>query len=197
MKSREQTVTESLLKFFEKESNFKIFLDIVIFKNKNIPLRLLDWFITNYSKKNDICYNIKKPSGVLENFCVYRSYRAQLKGCNKKEFDPFCRGNTITLEYVSPIDNSKVVFETAICQLKFFRWGIENLVLNYVEANYDAIYADMKEYSSKSQKVPIVEEPKEKRRKNELSKSIFQQMHVSSQQVTVSFGGAKPPHTPL
>jgi hypothetical protein len=120
----------------------------------------------------------------VENFSVYRSYKAQLKGSKKKEFDPYCRGETIMLEYESPTDKSKVAFETAICQLKFFKWAITNLVLTYVDTNFDVIYEDMKLNTSKSQKVPS--EP-HKKSKNELSKSIFQQIHVSEQPVTFQF----------
>jgi hypothetical protein len=190
IESREQRVIRPLLEFFSKENNFRLFLDVVVFKSRNLPLRLLDWFTTNYSKGNEVSYKIKRPDGTIETFNVFRSYRAQLKGCKKKEFDPFCRGDTIVLEYVSPTDNSKVAFETAICQLKFFKWSIENLILNYVEANYDAIYDDMKQNSSKSQKSTDTTSPIErgtKRKKNELSKSIFQQLHVSRQQVNLTF----------
>lgn len=184
IESREQRVIRPLLEFFSKEVNLKTILDIVVFKTRNIPLRLLDWFVTNYSKKNDVCYNIKRPNNTFENFCVFRSYRAQLKGCKKKEFDPFCRGDTIMLQYESPTDGSKVVFETAVCQLKFFKWAIENLVLNYVESNYEVIYDDMKENSSKSQRT---DSDNKKKKKNELSKSIFQQIHFSDQEVTFNF----------
>lgn len=192
IESREQRIIRPLLEFFSKETNFNFFLDIVVFKTRNIPLRLLDWFVTNYSKKNDVSYNIRRPNNTLENFCVFRSYRAQLKGCKKKEFDPFCRGDTIMLEYDSPIDGSKVAFETAVCQLKFFKWAIENLVLHYIDINFDQIYNDMKDNSSKYQKNPT---EIQKKKKNELSKSIFQQIHISSQNVTFNF--PKTPSDPV
>ena len=187
IESREQRIITPLLEFFSIENNFKLFLDIVVFKTRKMPLRVLDWFVTNYSKKNDISYNIKRPNGTIENFCVFRSYRAQLKGCKKKEFDPFCRGNTMTLEYDSPIDHSKVKFETAICQLKFFKWAIENLVVSYVENHLDQIYDDMRQNGSKSQKTTSGDPQKKK--KNELSKSIFQGLHVSNTKVTLNLGG--------
>jgi hypothetical protein len=185
--SREQRILTPLLDFFSQDSNFKVFLDIVVFKTRNIPLRLLDWFLTNYSKKNDVQYTIMRPNNKIENFSVFRSYRAQLKGNKKKEFDPFCRGATIKLEYESPIDGSKISFETALCQLKFFKWGIENLVLDYVEAHYDVIYSDMKINSSKSGKTTDVNQKK----KNELSRSIFQQLHVSDRNVVFDFKQVK------
>jgi len=184
MESREQRVIRPLLEFFSKDANFKLFMDIVVLKTNNIPLRLFDWFVTNYAKKNYVCYNIKRPNNTIENFCVFRSYRAQLKGCKKKEFDPFCRGAPLMLEYESPTDGSKIAFETATCQLKFFKWAIENLILNYVETNYEQIYEDMKINSSKSQKT---DSQSQKKIKTELSKSIFQQIHISDQPITMQF----------
>ena len=198
IESREQRAMRPLLNFFSHSANFKQLLDVVVFKTRRLPLRVLDWFVTNYAKKNDICYQIKRPNGTLETFLVYRSYLAQLKGSKKKEFDPFCRGATITLEYESPAgetscatvgaeENEKVAFETALCQLKFFKWSIENLVLDYVESNFEAIYADMQQNSSKSQKTPVAANQPDRKKKIELSKSIYQQMHVSNQPVTFVF----------
>jgi hypothetical protein len=184
MNLRDQRVLQPLLNFFSIDVNLKIMVDIVIYKTRNIPLRLLDWFVTNYSKKNDVRYTIKRPNNIVEEFCVYRSYRAQLKGCKKKEFDPFCRGNTIMLQYELPLNKSKVIFETAICQLKFFKWVIENLVINYIESNYDAIYDDMKQNSSKSRKNSVDVNGK---KKNELSKSIYRQIHISNKEVNLNF----------
>lgn len=181
METREQRLLRPLLDFFSKESNFQTFVDVVVLKTKNIPLRLLEWFVTNYAKKNDVSYDIKRPSGRIEHFGVYRSYRAQLKGSKKKEFDPCCRGQTITLEYESPNDHITTLFETATCQLNFFKWAIENLVLNYVETHYDVIYHDMRDNSKKTTTKSIDDIHK----KNELSSSIYQQFHIGHQNVTI------------
>lgn len=184
MESRQQRILHPLLQFFSHEVNFKPFIDTVVLKTRNIPLRLLDWFVTNYSKKMDVSYVIQRPTGLVESFHVFRSYRAQLKGSKKKEFDPFCRGNTITLEYLSTIDQTPISFETAICQLKFFKWAIENLVLDYVESHFNEIYDDMKNYSSKAQKTVTTSG---RRKKTELSKSCFQQLHISTQPIIFNF----------
>ena len=185
IESRELRVLRPLRSFFSVETNFKLFIDLVVLKTHKTPLRLYDWFVTNYCKKEGVSYNIMRPNGKVENFCVFRSYKAQLRGRKKKEFDPFCRSDPITLEYTSPVDQSKITFETGICQLKFFKWAIENLVINYVEANFDAINEDMKKNNSKSQKG--IDDDGTKRKKNELSKSIFQQIRVSNQDITLSF----------
>ena len=43
--------------FYEKPDNKKKLLDILNNSN-NISLRIIDWFVTNYSKKNNTCYMI-------------------------------------------------------------------------------------------------------------------------------------------
>jgi hypothetical protein len=185
--TREQKQLRPLLDFFSHKVNFDRFLDVVVLKTRNLPLRLLDWFCTNYSKKTDVCYNIKRPNGKIETFRVYRSYRAQLKGNKKKAFDPFARGTTVTLEYDLPNSTEKVTFETAICQLKFFKWAIENLLLDYVETKYDVIYQDMTENSSQSTLVNNKDEVIGRKKKTELSKSAFQKLQVSAEPVKFTF----------
>lgn len=180
MQSREQIIMKPLLVFFSNEANFKQLLDVVVFKTRNLPLRLLDWFVTNYSKKNDICYNIKRPNGQVEVFRAYRSYRAQLKGNKKKEFDPFCRGSTLVLEYECPVDGKKLAFETAVRQLKFFKWAIENLVLDYVESNYEQIYNDMKLNDSGARKNKSADNlDQRKRKQNCLNPFINKSMYLT------------------
>ena len=47
----------SLNKFYKNKSNLNKFLKIINGDSK-ISLRIVDWFVTNYSKKNNISYNI-------------------------------------------------------------------------------------------------------------------------------------------
>jgi hypothetical protein len=69
---------------------------------------------------------------------VYIGYRAQLNAYSKNAFDPFRRRNRIG--FIFP-DGTEV--ETTIGQLNFFRWIINNNILQYVENNFDVIEADM------------------------------------------------------
>ncbi|MFM7979984.1 MAG: hypothetical protein ACKPKO_11780, partial [Candidatus Fonsibacter sp.] len=61
--------------------------------------RVLDWFVTNYSKKNNIIYELSEDSSSERYFNVFLQYKCQLKAYKKKMFDPFCRKtrNTILL----------------------------------------------------------------------------------------------------
>ena len=61
----------------------------IVTGNSEISLRVLDYFVTNYSKYNDV--KIKKKNNI--NYNVYQDYKNKLKSYNKRFFDPFCRIN--------------------------------------------------------------------------------------------------------
>ena len=76
---------------YKKNKNLYIneLLD-VLNNNSKISLRIIDWFVTNYSKKNNISYCINNKQ-----FIVYIDYKLQLKGYSKKQFDPFLESKFI------------------------------------------------------------------------------------------------------
>ena len=55
--SRNDLLLNSLKNFFTEE-RFKIVLPVIVGSSK-ISLRVIDWFVTNYSKKYQIIYKIK------------------------------------------------------------------------------------------------------------------------------------------
>ena len=139
---------ESLHDFFKETYNRDKLL-AVLSNDKCISLRSVDWFITNYSKKNNIYYLIYKdylgnPSFDDENneyrnnMNVFHSYKSQLKAYSKKRFDPFCRRDRLLFK----MDENHSV-ETTIGQLNFFKWAISNLVVDYIELYKDEIEHDM------------------------------------------------------
>lgn len=137
---------ESLHNYYSDDHNMNILLSII--QNKKISLRIIDWFITNYSKKHDTIYDINIVDDITlddgkysKQFNVFRSYKAQLKSFSKRNFDPFCRRNRIY--YMVPSDNVDVKINTTIGQLNFFRWAIDNLVVEYILKYYDIIEDDM------------------------------------------------------
>ena len=73
----------------------------------------------------------------VDRFIVYLRYRSQLKSYNKANFDPFCRNDRIT----GWGDTGDII--TTIGQLNFFRWAIENRVLEYINDNLEDIEKDM------------------------------------------------------
>ena len=125
----------SLYEYYLKDNNINKILPILT-SNSIISIRVLDWFVTNYSKKYNIIY--KSDEKDIQIFNVYLQYKSQLKGYRKKLFDPFCRNKRIFFYYE---ENKCVV--TTIGQLNFFRWSIKYNILEYVEKNLTLICNDM------------------------------------------------------
>jgi hypothetical protein len=132
MSSREELLMHSLSVFYKNKKNIEKILPIINQKS-TISLRLLDWFVTNYSKKNKTVYNVQKQS-----FNVHLNYKDQLKSYQKKQFDPFCRRDRIVYRY----DKTDEI-TTTVGQLCFFRWAIQNKILDFVYENYKIIEIDM------------------------------------------------------
>ncbi len=128
----------------------------VINGTTNISLRIMDWFVTNYSKKHYTVYDlIGNTGGVTSNvapakrFKVYVDYKLKLRAYSKKRFDPFCRWDRINV----PHKNGATYIQTTLGQLNFFKWAIENEVLRYIQDNYTAIETDMNIRNNTSRKM--------------------------------------------
>jgi hypothetical protein len=55
--SKKDLLMQSLINFFSIRENLDQIIPIIMGKS-NISLRILDWFVTNYSKKNNINYTV-------------------------------------------------------------------------------------------------------------------------------------------
>lgn len=135
--TKEDILLNSLMLFYKESEKFDQVLPI-IHGQSNISLRILDWFITNYSKKFNVVYKITK-SYKTQQFNVYIDYKSQLKAYSKRFFDPFCRRHRIPFV----CNNIKII--TTIGQLNFFRWAINNNILQYVSENLESIEQNMNE----------------------------------------------------
>ncbi len=130
-----------LMKFYNEDNNLDKMLNIINGQSK-ISLRIVDWFATNFSKKNYTVYPIDK-NNTIERFKVYNDYKLNLKAYSKKRFDPFCRWERITIPYK---ENTHI--QTTLGQLNFFKWALENNVVKFIEDNYDIIDDDMNQRNS-------------------------------------------------
>ena len=132
IKDKKDILLPKLYEFFTITDNINMMLPIIMGESK-ISIRVLDWFITNYSKDKRIYYKLDNKT-----FNVHMDYKSQLKGYKKKLFDPFCRKKRIPFYY----SNEKYVI-TTIGQLNFFRWAISKKIINYVFEHFELIYIDM------------------------------------------------------
>ena len=113
-----------------------------------ISLRIIDWFSTNYAKKYYTVYSITNRDDTADRrFKVYTDYKLKLKAYSKKRFDPFCRWDRIDFPY-----RNGSSIQTTIGQLNFFKWAIENRIINYIEENYTTIENDMNTRNSISKR---------------------------------------------
>ena len=197
MNTKDDLLMRSLSEFFMKRKNINQILPILSQKSK-ISLRILDWFVTNYSKKNMICYKIN----TVENFNVYINYKAQLKSYSKKQFDPFCRRNRIKFYYTPEQTNDKCI-ETTVGQLCFFRWSIQNKILDYVSDNFQDIEKEMIESLKKNRvtqtgkstemneakgvKSETDKVPKEKKKRSPLSFNASKKYTKKYEKIIVTF----------
>ena len=116
----------NLLEFYKSNDNMDNMLKIINGESR-ISLRIIDWFATNYAKKN---YTVYQLQGSENRFKVYNDYKLKLKAYQKRRFDPFCRWERITVPY-----NENSHIQTTIGQLNFFKWALENNVIDYIEQN--------------------------------------------------------------
>lgn len=136
--SSAELLQSSLINFYRYPTHFEKILPIIN-RTSAVSLRLLDHFVVNYSATHGTSYPLNDQI-----FEVHKSYDAQLNKFHKTLFDPFRRGNKIVLLY-----NDKERIETTLAQLCFFRWCIQNGVLDYVEKHLHAINENMKLHLSR------------------------------------------------
>lgn len=171
----------ALAKFYKNNNHLYDVISPIIEGKSDISLRLIDFYMTNYSKTKGIVLQHKTAEGMACHFPVHQNYRQQLKAYSKLLFDVFRRRDRIIFHF----DNTRNIF-TTIGQLCCFRWLIENGVLDDIMKNKDAIEKEMvtsqKENSKNPERVTkyktnddgeIVESTRKKR--SEVSK-----LHVSS-----------------
>ena len=174
---KQDLLMESLTDFFTENNNIDYMLPIVN-GNSNISLRIIDWFVTNYAKKNYTVYNIDEEQ---TRFKVYNDYKLKLKAYSKKRFDPFCRWERITIPY-----DQKNQMETTIGQLNFFKWAIENKILDYIDKHYSLIEADMNTRNSTSKKRGD-QDNKTRKKREELSVSACKCIKKEDVKIVVKF----------
>lgn len=134
--SRKDVLLESLLRFFSVKENLDTFTEYTG-RDSPLSLRLLDWLVTNYSKKHNVVYMINK-GGEERTFNMFMDYKSQLKAYSKRFFDPFCRRERINI-----VNGDGQEQSTTTAQLCFFRWAIQNDVLSYAQQYKDNIESDM------------------------------------------------------
>ena len=175
--AKESTLVDFLLLFYKNK--IEMFSDII---NQRTPLslRLIDWLVTNYSKKYNIIYHIMSRNSDTKHFNIYLDYKNQLKAYSKKFFDPFCRQkriyiNSITFTWSERWSENSVV--TTVGQLNFFKWFIQNNIIDYALKNIRLIDDDMNMTMSN----------KNKDRRTVLSPAAVKGIYTTREIITIKF----------
>ncbi len=177
--SKQDLLMVSLIQFLKSKKTLKKMLEIVYGKS-NISLRILDWFVTNYSKKKNITYDILDKEKNSKKFIVYLDYKSQLKAYSKKQFDPFCRR-----ERISFYDHDNNEIETTVGQLNFFRWAIENKIIDYIKLHLNDIETDMNDSIRHLYKKS--DNTQHRRKRKELSISATKTVNKHNVKIIVQF----------
>ena len=182
---------KNLMVFYKTENNgdnndnLDKMLRIITGESK-ISLRIVDWFATNYAKKYYTLYVIDQTTeNVARRFKVYDDYKLKLKAYSKKRFDPFCRWDRISIPY----KDGKCI-ETTIGQLNFFKWALENKVVDYIEKNYETIEKDMNNRNSTSKRKELLlvgDNSKTRKKREELSVSATKSIKKEKVEIVVQF----------
>ncbi len=190
--SKELCYYRTIHNFFKKCNDNEIIRMLNIINGEShISLRVLDWFVTRYSKRK-IDFN-DTGDNTIDSFDVHISYKSELKSYKKKYFDPFRRRKkfyyplylkelTLTKDNCTDSQNSKdlILLYTTLGQLNFFVWAITNKIIDYVEKNLDQISKAMntnnKDEKKKKKKIAIVkkkEKSSEPKTKKENKNNVF------------------------
>ena len=179
--TQNELLLNNLLEFYKEDDNLTRMLKIITGESK-ISLRIVDWFATNYAKKNYTLYEMTNKNGDNVRFKVYFDYKLKLKAYSKKRFDPFCRWDRISIPY-----KDGTCIETTIGQLNFFKWAIENKVINFIEENYEIIEKDMNNRNSTSKRKENVDNSKTRKKREELSISATKSIKKEDVEIVVKF----------
>ncbi len=167
-----ECVIEKMLNFYSNPNFLRVILEIP-HDGKHVSLRLLDHFVTNYTKNPETRVWINKCD-------IYDDYKNMLNGYSKNLFDPFCRDDRIVIhayengkrlsfekdrKQILKMKNINLNYElrkenntyedgiiTTIAQLHFFSWCIQRNVIQYVLAHSSKIQESMPKNNNKKKK---------------------------------------------
>lgn len=128
MDSRKRTALEaSLDEWYSADDTRQQALEEIVSGKAGVSLRTIDWFVTNMSARKPVVYALPGSDMVVD---VNGMYKDVLRCYHKSGFDSFKRkGSDPT--------------EAALRQRNFFRWALENGVVDYVKNHVEEIEQDM------------------------------------------------------
>jgi len=132
--TREKLLMYSLLKFYKKPDTLTKIIPIIERKSC-ISLRIIDWFINQYSKNNSVVFPVynKKTGKIKGHVYIYESYKNTLRSFHGEHFEIYKRSDIVVLKY------GKKQLQTTVAQLNFFKWALTNHVITYIQENFNML----------------------------------------------------------
>ena len=178
VQSKQDFIVRWLQDFYNQPGRLEEILPVLT-GTSSVSLRLIDWFVTNYSKKFNVSYLHESRQ-----FMVHFHYKRELKAYSKRLFDPFCRRERISFQARGhpPIE------ETTVGQLNFFRWAIEMGVIRYILEHVADIEKDMNVSFKEHYKAePESKSSTGRRKRKEMSQSALKSVNHLDLPVVVAF----------
>ena len=185
--TQNQLLLHKLTDYYTQNNRLDSILPIIN-GTSELSIRIIDWFVTNYSKQYYTVYMIEDEiSNSARRFKVYNDYKLKLKAYSKKRFDPFCRRERIYIPYKN---NTHV--QTTLGQLNFFKWAIENNIILYIKDHLREIEEDMIDRNSTARKKSLKLNDtsklnKTRKRREELSISAVKSIKKENVEIVVHF----------
>ena len=125
---------DSLLIYYDTKAILDRLISIINGESK-VSLRIIVWFVTNYSKKNFVVYPVNE-----RRFKVSHEYKLKLKAYSKMQFDMFRRHKRVKIP-CNLVPEKHI--ETTVGQLNFFRWFFSRKIYDYMLQNLAKIEKQM------------------------------------------------------
>jgi len=190
VQGKQDFIVRWLQDFYNQPGRLEAVLPILT-GSSPVSLRLIDWFVTNYSKKFNVSYPLtsvatadNEGEAAPRTFMVHFHYKRELKAYSKRLFDPFCRRERISFQ----VHGAAPIEETTVGQLNFFRWAIEKRVIDYILEHVADIERDMNvSFREHYSKEPESKTPTGRRKRKEMSHSAMKTVNRHEAPVTVAF----------
>lgn len=157
------------------------------FGSKRVSLRVLDWLVTNFSKKNRIIYTLQIPGGKQLPFNLYLQYKSSLNRYKRHVFDPFRRHKRVYFIH------KEHMYSTTVGQLNFMHWAFEHRIIEYAQSRMAEIEADMTQCIKENQRDKEQFKKKGKKRSRKpLCKIVPRKCFVYSFEENVAFVQSPP-----
>lgn len=143
-------LAESIKEYYETDPTREERLQQVLNRQAGFSLRDIDWFVTNMSARKPQIYRHPRTGRIVD---VNSDYKDVLRCYHKASFDSFKRKGPDSKDDIK--------------QRNFFRWALENGIVDHVAENIQEIKEDMSEMKKRRQQHESESGAKRKRRRKD------------------------------